>query len=208
MIAKLKGIVDEIEEGQVVLDVSGVGYEVLCPNSVLSQLSQGEKTTLYTQMVVREDSISLFGFSSKNEKEWFNILTTVQGVGPKVGLAIMSILSVSQIHSAILSQDYKAFKNVSGIGNKLAERIVNELKTKKEIAMGATISANFEVGSGAKASATANDNNVVNDAVLALANLGFSRSDAFTHAVKIHAENSNIDLSDLIKQCLNRLTGN
>lgn len=208
MIAKLTGIVDEIEEGQVVLDVLGIGYEVLCPNSVLSALSHGAKTTLYTQMVVREDSLTLFGFISKNDKEWFNILTTVQGVGPKVGLAIMSILSVSQIHSAILSQDYKAFKNVSGIGNKLAERIVNELKTKKEIALGATISGSFEPNSGSKNNALANDNNMVNDAVLALANLGFSRSDAFTHAVKIHAENSNIDLSDLIKQCLNRLTGN
>lgn len=132
MIAKLKGLVDSIGENTAIIDVQGVGYLVACSRKTLSQLPErGHATTLYIETVLRQDSLQLFGFADEAEKEWFNLLTTVQGVGMKVALAILSALNPEELLHALASQDKAMFTRADGVGPKLAERITNELKNKR-----------------------------------------------------------------------------
>ena len=130
MIAKLRGIIDTIADDFCIIDVNGVGYLVAASSKTLSKLSIGSEATLLTEMVVREDSLSLFGFADAWEKEWFNTLTKVQGVGAKVCLSILSVLTPTQLAQAIGAQDKTSFCRASGVGPKLAARIVTELKDK------------------------------------------------------------------------------
>ena len=128
MIAKLKGRVDSLGDGEVVIDVNGVGYLVFAPTRTLSNLTVGEAATLTIDTHVREDHIHLYGFTNTADRESFRTLMTVQGVGAKVGLAILSVLSGDEIARAIAAQDTAPFRRVSGVGPKLATRIVAELK--------------------------------------------------------------------------------
>ena len=131
MIAKLTGFIDLLMDGWLILDVGGVGYRVFCSNRTLSKMpSRGEAAQLYIETQVREDHIHLFGFADAAEKEWFSVLTNVQGVGAKVGLAILSALSPEELSMALATGDAKAFTRASGVGPKLAQRIVSELKGK------------------------------------------------------------------------------
>ena len=141
MIAKLRGIVDFFGDDSAIIDVNGVGYLVYASNRTLSKLVKGSETTLFIETVVREDSISLYGFTSALEKEWFLTLTKVQGVGAKVCLSILSILTPPQLSQAIAAQDKTSFTRAAGVGPKLAARIVTELKGKKVgLPVGADIS--------------------------------------------------------------------
>ena len=130
MIAKLRGILDMIGDGFVVLDVNGVGYRVFCSSKTIGKLKVGQEASLQIEMQVREDHIHLFGFADLAEKKWFSLLTTVQGVGAKVGLAILSALSTDELAMAVYAADSKAFTKAGGVGPKLAVRIVTELKGK------------------------------------------------------------------------------
>ena len=130
MIAKLRGLIDTIGDDYCIIDVNGVGYLVSASSKTLGKLVQGEEATLLTEMVVREDSLSLFGFADAWEKEWFTTLTKVQGVGAKVCLSILSVLTPAQLSQAISAQDKTSFCRASGVGPKLAARIVTELKDK------------------------------------------------------------------------------
>ena len=130
MIAKLRGLIDTIGDDYCIIDVNGVGYLVSASSKTLGKLAQGEEATLLTEMVVREDSLSLFGFADAWEKEWFTTLTKVQGVGAKVCLSILSVLTPAQLSQAISAQDKTSFCRASGVGPKLAARIVTELKDK------------------------------------------------------------------------------
>ena len=131
MIGKLKGIVDSFGDDTVILDVGGVGYEVFCPVRVLQSLpSAGEAATLFIETVVREDMIRLYGFLSASEREWFRLLTTVQGVGAKVALAVLGILKPGELASAIALRDLAMISRAPGVGKKVAERICSELKEK------------------------------------------------------------------------------
>ena len=130
MIAKLRGLVDALGEDSCIIDVNGVGYLVFASAKTLSKLVVGAEASLLIETVVREDSISLFGFYDAWEKEWFNTLTKVQGVGAKVCLAILSVLSPLQLAQAVSAQDKNSFTRASGVGPKLAARIVTELKDK------------------------------------------------------------------------------
>ena len=127
MIGKLKGIIDTISDTNLILDVNGVGYLVFAPQKTLSSLSIGSPATFFIETIVREDSISLYGFSTSSEHEFFNLLTTVQGIGPKAGLAILSALTPNEISTAILSGDAKIFTTASGIGKKTAERCKSDV---------------------------------------------------------------------------------
>ena len=120
MIAKLRGIVDFFGDDSAIIDVNGVGYLVYASNRTLSKLVKGSETTLFIETVVREDSISLYGFTSALEKEWFLTLTKVQGVGAKVCLSILSILTPQQLSQAIAAQDKTSFTRAAGVGPKLA----------------------------------------------------------------------------------------
>jgi holliday junction DNA helicase RuvA len=130
VIGKLKGTVDTLEEDHLILDVHGVGYLVLCPASTLAKLAVGEAAVLLIEMRVSEDAIRLFGFLSNEEREWFKLLQSVQSVGAKVALNILSVLSPHAIGKAIALADKAMIGQAQGVGPKLALRIVTELKDK------------------------------------------------------------------------------
>jgi Holliday junction DNA helicase RuvA len=131
MIGKLKGVIDSYGEDYVIVDVHGVGYQVHCSARTLQSLpAQGEAATLAIETHVREDQIRLFGFTSDLEREWFRLLQTVQGVGVRVALAVLSTLRPSELANAIALRDKAAIARTPGVGTKVAERIVTELKDK------------------------------------------------------------------------------
>jgi Holliday junction DNA helicase RuvA len=131
MIGKLKGIVDSYGADYIILEVGGVGYQVHCSPRTLQALpAQGEAATLSIETYVREDQIKLFGFASDMEREWFRLLQTVQGVGAKVALSVLGTLKVADLASAVAMRDKAAISRAPGVGPKVAERIVTELKDK------------------------------------------------------------------------------
>jgi holliday junction DNA helicase RuvA len=131
MIGKLKGVIDSYGEDFIILDVQGVGYQVHCSARTLQALpAKGEAVTLSIETHVREDQIKLFGFQSDAEREWFKLLQTVQGVGAKVALSVLAALSPSDLANAIALRDKAAVSRAQGVGAKVAERIVTELKDK------------------------------------------------------------------------------
>ena len=131
MISSLHGRLESIGASWAVIDVNGVGFQVFMPTSTLSTLGAiGEKVNLRTQLVLREDSVALYGFSTAEELELFQIVTSVSGIGPKLGLAILSSMSVERVSMAVASSDTDLLKTIPGIGKKMAERLVLELKDK------------------------------------------------------------------------------
>ena len=175
MIGKLKGTIDEIAGDHILVDVHGVCYVAFCSSRTLGAVgSQGEAVVLYIETYVREDQLKLFGFKTEVEREWFRLLQSVQGVGAKVALAILSTLSASDLANAIALQDKAMVARAPGIGPKVAQRIVTELKNKAP-ALGGIDAPDMglkqEIGEGV-ASAP------VVDAVSALCNLGYSRDQA------------------------------
>ncbi len=174
MIGKLKGTIEEIGEDYVLVDVHGVCYVAYCSARTLSKLgSVGEACILFIETYVREDQIRLFGFMSALEREWFNIVQTVQGVGAKVALALLSTLTPAELANAIALQDRAAVSRAPGVGPKVAMRIVTELKNKAPAFAGdaANIGLKQELGEGVATAPVA-------DAVSALTNLGYSRDQA------------------------------
>ena len=173
MIGKLKGTVDEIGEDSCIVDVHGVGYVAFCSAGTLAALpGPGEAVTLFIETYVREDMIRLYGFQSTLEREWFRLLqTNVQGVGAKVALAILSTLAPADLANAIALRDIAMVSRAPGVGKKVAERIVTELKDKAPAFAGTasgTIGLKQELGEGVAPAPIA-------DAVSALTNLGYSR---------------------------------
>ena len=172
MIASLKGVLDSVAEESAIVDVCGVGYLVFCSGRTLSKLPQpGEAVRFVVETHVREDHIHLYGFAESGERDWFRLLTTVQGVGAKVGLAILSALGPEELVQALVAQDKAAVSRANGVGPKLAGRIVLELKDR----VSGLAPAAFEISAGSNAAAGGN----LEDAVSALVNLGFQRTDAF-----------------------------
>ena len=171
MIAKLKGLIDSVGDDWAVIDVAGVGYLVFASGRTLGRLVEGEAAALMIETHVREDHIHLYGFWDENERDWFKLLTTVQGVGAKVGLALLTVLAGEELVRAIASGDKAAITRAAGVGPKLATRILSELKDKVgKLALGPA-AAVAEVGAGSTANETA-------DAVSALVNLGYGASEA------------------------------
>ena len=175
MIGKLKGTIDEIAGDYILVDVHGVCYVVFCSSRTLGAVgSQGEAVILYIETYVREDQLKLFGFKTEVEREWFRLLQSVQGVGAKVALAILSTLSASDLANAIALQDKAMVARAPGIGPKVAQRIVTELKNKAPALGGIDVpdmGLKQEIGEGVASAPVA-------DAVSALCNLGYSREQA------------------------------
>lgn len=177
MIARLKGTVAALELDAAILDVNGVGYLVACPSRVLGKLQTGQPATLWVETVVREDAILLYGFLTQEDKAWFRRLTTVQGVGAKVALAILSVLAPDALARAIAAQDKAALGRANGVGPKLAARILSELKDK---AVGLAAGPAFTPAAGAPAPVGEDPRAAVaREATSALVNLGYGASDAF-----------------------------
>jgi Holliday junction DNA helicase RuvA len=175
MIGKLKGVIDSQGEDHVILDVHGVGYVVLCSAKTLAALpSSGEAAVLSIETQVREDAIRLFGFRTDTEREWFRLLQTVQGVGSKVALGILSALDPGALATAIGTQDKAAIARSPGVGPKLAARIVAELKDKAPAAVGLDPALARLAGALGDRKAP----QPVADAVSALVNLGYPQAQA------------------------------
>ena len=172
MIAKLTGILDHIGADGAIVDVGGVGYLVYASTRTLGQLQPGAAARLLIETHVREDHIHLYGFADAAERDWFRLLTTVQGVGAKVALAILSAVAPNDLTLAIVAQDKATLARAEGVGPKLAARIVNELRDKVGgLALAATTAA--------VPAPAGNDPGATGDAVSALVNLGYRRAEAF-----------------------------
>jgi len=180
LIAKLKGIVDSVDSDSAVVDVGGVGYLVSASARTLRDLSAGEAVTVLVETIVREDAIALYGFLETAERDWFRILTTVQGVGARVALSILSTLSPGEIARAIAAQDRATLSRPAGVGPKLAARLATELKD-KAAAFGIA-PAPKAAGAPAVAGATGSVNE---DAVSALVNLGYKRVEAYGAVARV-----------------------
>lgn len=203
MIGKLKGTVDEIGDDHVIVDVHGVGYVAFCSSRTLAKLNMGEAAVLYIETYVREDVFRLFGFITPLERDWFRLLQSVQGVGAKVALAVLSTLTPSDLANAIALQDKVMVARAPGIGPKVAQRIVAELKNKVPAYAGdisGAMGLKQELGEGVSSSA-------VTDAVSALSNLGYSREQA-ANAVSaaIREAGEEADSSKLIRLGLKELS--
>ena len=203
MIGKLRGIVDSYGADYIILDVGGVGYQVHCsPRTLQSLPATGEAATLSIETYVREDQIKLFGFVSDSEREWFRLLQTVQGVGAKVALSVLGTLKVSELASAIVMRDKATVSRAPGVGAKVAERIVTELKDK--VPAFADVDPAFVHLAGALDEKRAP--RPVMDAVSALVNLGYGQPQA---AAAIAAATRNAgegaDTATLIRQGLREL---
>lgn len=174
MIAKLSGLLDQVIPEGAVIDVGGVGYLVFCSTRTITQLpTPGGAARLFVETHVREDHIHLYGFIDTVERDWFRLLTTVQGVGARLALALLSAVSPDQLALAILSQDKATLARADGVGPRLAARIANELRDKVGgLATAAPMPVTAPGTSNGKA-------DVMTDAVSALVNLGYRRAEAF-----------------------------
>ncbi len=201
MIGKLRGKVDSVTEDSVIIDVGGVGYVAFCSPRTLAALEPGTAAELTIETHVREDHIHLYGFADAIERDWFRLLATVQGVGNKTALTILGAYSPAKLVHAIIAKDIAAFKAISGIGPKLAERIVTELKDK--VLKMPTGDFKVEPTSGKKGAAPKAPS-FTEDAISALVNLGYSRSEAYSAAMKA-SEDGDASLNGLIKNSLKLL---
>jgi Holliday junction DNA helicase RuvA len=186
MIARLRGIVDAIADGACIMDVGGVGYLVFCSSRTLAALPPAGTTTLLVETQVREDAIALYGFATGAERDWFRLLTTVQGVGSKVALALLSALSPDQLIAAIATGDKAALNRSPGVGPKLAIRICTELREKAGAMPGGGAAPVSFAPRGAQA-----------DALSALVNLGYRRAEAeaaLQRAAETHGEDAALDV--------------
>ena len=181
MIAKLSGTIDSTSEGSLIIDVGGVGYHVFCSGRTRDVMAAtGGKVSLYIETHVREDHIHLFGFSDQHEQAWFKLLTTVQGVGARVALAMLSVIAPDALAQAIAAQDKTAITQAPGVGPKLATRIMTELKDKMGgIALSDGASLAPVMSSDGATGGGDGTNTAAADAVSVLVNLGYGRSDAF-----------------------------
>jgi len=199
MIAYLRGRVLMTTAETVIVDVNGVGYEVYCSGGAFAKIGNGDSAELYTHMQVKEDGITLFGFASVREKELFLKLTSVSGVGPKMGIAVLSALSADDFAAAVATADTKRLSAVKGLGKKTAEKIILELHGK--ISAAEVISASGDSLGYAAESEEGRLSAADEDAVAALMNLGFKRPES-VRAVKKAREAGAKETEDIIIQAL------
>ena len=190
MIGKLQGIVDYIGDGFIILMAGPVGYRVYTPE----MLPQKTTVTLWIETLVREDSIRLFGFLTQSAQNLFNMLTGVSGVGPKVAMAIMGTIKTDTLITAIATGDAKTIATAPGVGKKVAEKIIVELKTKVG---GASLNFDMTDSGGA-----------LPDLLAALESLGYRRMDIVDMAQKLVSKNPSADISKLVPMALKEISGN
>jgi Holliday junction DNA helicase RuvA len=199
MIGKLTGRLDSVHEGGCILDVNGVGYLVAASSRAIAALPQGTPGTLWIETVVREDAITLYGFGDAAERDWFRLLTGIQGVGPKVALGLLSALSPRDLAAAIVSGDRGSLTRAPGVGPKLAVRLLSELREKVGgMPVGETVigvpAAPMPAGGTAA------------DAVSALLNLGWRRPEAVSVVARVQDRlGEGADLSALIRESLKEM---
>jgi Holliday junction DNA helicase RuvA len=206
MIGKLRGKIDAIGESHLIIDVGGVGYEVQASARTLRNLKLGDEVSLTIDTHVREDAIRLFGFSSEVERSWFRTLQNVQGVGSKVALSILGVLSPHDLANAIALGNWQSVEQAQGVGKKLALRITAELKDKAP----ALSVAGLNVPAGGKVAAAelaqSLDGNATAEAISALTNLGYQPAQAAAAVATAVAElGKEADVAKLIRRGLKEL---
>ena len=207
MIGKLKGVVDAIGESHAIIDVNGVGYEVQLSVRTLRNLRLQEAASLTIDTHVREDAIRLYGFTSEIERSWFRTLQTVQGVGSKVALGVLGVLSTNDLANAIALQNWAAVEQAPGVGKKLAQRIVAELKDKAP----ALSVAGLDVAASAKGTPAGTDvageGLAAAEAISALSNLGYNPGQASAAvAAALKELGAGADTAQLIRRGLKELS--
>jgi Holliday junction DNA helicase RuvA len=220
MIGRLRGRVDYKTQDHFLLDVNGVGYLIFCSERTLAEIPvDGEFTTIYTDLLVREDLMQLFGFLSQVEKEWYRLLISVQGVGAKASLAILSALGEDGVSRSIALGDWTSIKSAKGIGPKTAQRVVNELKDKAAHVMSIVPNEIGERGNKIDEgevveriddqppiNLAASNKTAQADALSALQNLGYSPSESAAAVAKILHESSDLSTEELIRNSLKMLS--
>jgi Holliday junction DNA helicase, RuvA subunit len=204
MITKLRGLLDETGPNWAVVEVQGVFYHVSCSTKTLDQLRErGVEYVLFTEMIVREDMMALYGFARQTEREWFRLLTSVQGVGNKAALAILSVAVPEDLHVAISAQDKGLLTQAEGVGPKLAARIVNELKDKVGSLWQSAAPGPQGITLEQPSQATSDG---FHDAVSALVNLGYKSFEANQAVALVRQEGHNERVEDIIRLALMRLS--
>lgn len=201
MYAYLKGTLEEVTEDNIVVEVNGIGYNVKVSGTTVEMLpGMGNEVKIYTYTLVREDALLLYGFLTRDDLEIFKKLITVNGIGPKGGLAILSVMSADALRFAIMAGDAKAIAKAPGVGNKTAERVILDLRDKislEDTLAGLGNPAEAAQGQGAQAL----DNVMKKEAIEALVALGYSASDATTAVKKVElTEDSTVEL--ILKKAL------
>ena len=203
MIGFVRGTIDSVSENYVLLENNGIGYEIFVPASELEQLPHaGEEVRLYTYLHVREDAMQLYGFLTRDACDFFKKLITVSGVGPKAGLSILSTMDVDALRFAILAEDAKAISKSPGIGKKIAEKIILELRDKvdsDDFLSSGGVPDSVPVGGSAAAAASTD---AAKDAIEALVALGYSSSDAMRAVKSVVALNDDLDTESILKNAL------
>jgi Holliday junction DNA helicase RuvA len=196
VIAHLKGIVVSQKEDTLILDVNGVGYKITCTRHMMENASAGTLAFVLTETIVREDGWFLYGFAEEGERETFRLLTSVQGIGPKVALTILSTLGVKRFYEALLYQEPAVLCQVEGVGPKLARRLINELKDKYAPPTLASASeARFPT-----------EHPIVQDVLSALLHLGYKRAEAFEIVHQISTEIPQAPFDEMFRESLRRLS--
>ena len=204
MIAQLRGTIVRIDDQQTVIDVHGVGYAVNISGRTQGQLgTMAGDVTLLTEMQVREDSMTLFGFLDLAERDAFRLLVTVQGVGAKAAMAILSVLSPSDLTNAIIAGDKAMVARADGVGPKIAQRVVNELGEK--IGKIGSLGAALEIGDAGAGRLDGAAAGLFGDAVSALVNLGYGRAEAHSAVMRVQAKADGDNLSDVIAAALREM---
>ena len=203
MIAYLNGILAEIEEENIVIEVNGIGYNVRIPAGMAGRLPQiGEVVKLYTYTSVREDAIGLYGFLSRDDLNMYRQLITVSGIGPKGGLSVLSAMSADELRMAVISQDAKAIAKAPGVGTKTAQRIILELKDKISLEDTAMMR---EVNQVPQGSMLTGKIQAQTEAVEALTALGYSPSEALRAVKAVLQETPDLDVEALLKAALKKM---
>ena len=217
MIGKISGRIDYKASDHLLVDVRGVGYVVYCNDRVLAALpGPGDAVSLFTDLLVREDLLQLFGFSTLAEKEWHRLLTSVQGIGAKASLAILGALGPEGVARAVALGDWNAIKAAKGVGPKTAQRVVNELKDKAHSVMAmvpVTANSAVVIDSGdvptavppATPSPVASTAAAQSEALSALSNLGYGPGDAAAAVAEAQAQDGMDKTADLIRAALRLL---
>lgn len=205
MIGKLRGLVDAVGEAHAIIDVNGVGYEVFASSRTLRALQTGQEVSLAIETHVREDAIRLFGFTSELERAWFRTLQSVQGVGSKVALAVLGTLAPQDLANAIALQDWASVEQTQGVGKKLAQRIVAELKDKAPALSAAGL--NIPTVTAGKPDPASQQSTAAAEAISALTNLGYQPGPASQAiAVAMRELGDAADTAKLIRRGLKELS--
>jgi Holliday junction DNA helicase RuvA len=201
MIGKLFGEICDIYLDHIIINVNGVGYIVFCSKKIINKYHVGDKIKLITQTMVKENDISIFGFLNDIDKEFFNHLLTIQGIGAKLAQTIIGSLDIDEIIQSVQINDNTKFTQISGVGAKLAARLVNELKTKKFINKLQNIKIKHEISTSSNRSSQ-----IIMDATSALMNLGYNLGQINSAINEVVSQGKEIELEMLIKNCIKILS--